>query len=244
MSQTLNWFVRQTSDVETHIVAVERLTEYSDARDDFPYESEWESDIKLEPSWPSSGRLTMSKFTLRYRPELPPAVDGITLDIAGGQKIGICGRTGSGKSTLVLSLFRLVESDDDSKFEIDGVDCKSLGLHQLRKQLTIIPQEATLFSATLRRNLDPFDEYSDDEIWRAIEMAHLKTMTDELEHGLDHELAEGGANLSAGQRQLVCLARALLSQRVSTIYTPIFYKILRCRKIQKFIIQWSLINSG
>ena len=86
MSQTLNWFVRQTSDVETHIVAVERLTEYSDARDDFPFESEWESDVKLEPSWPKSGRLAMKKFTLRYRPELPPAVDGITLDIAGGEK--------------------------------------------------------------------------------------------------------------------------------------------------------------
>ena len=210
MSQTLNWFVRQTSDVETHIVAVERLTEYSDSRADFPFEKPWDSDVKVTEEWPQSGKLTMDKFTLRYRPELPPAVDAISIEIKGGEKIGICGRTGSGKSTLVLSLFRLVESDETSSFMIDGVDCRAIGLHQLRKQLTIIPQEATLFSATLRRNLDPFDEYTDEEIWNAIELAHLKTWTDQLDKGLEYEVSEGGANLSAGQRQLVCLARALL----------------------------------
>ena len=218
MSQTLNWFVRQTSDVETHIVAVERLTEYSDSRTDFPFEKSWDSDIKLDKTWPASGQLNMENFTLRYRPELPPAVNSISLQINGGEKIGICGRTGSGKSTLVLSLFRLVESDEKSKFLIDNVDCRELGLHQLRKQLTIIPQEATLFSATLRKNLDPFDEYSDEEIWKAIELSHLKNFTDELEKGLEHELAEGGANLSAGQRQLVCLARALLRSRSKNIF--------------------------
>jgi len=156
----------------------------------------------------------MKDFTLRYRPELPPAVNSISLDIKGGEKIGICGRTGSGKTTLALSLFRLVESDEKSIFLIDNVDCCEIGLHQLRKQLTIIPQEPALFSATLRKNLDPFDEYSDDEIWKAVELSHLKLWTNELENGLEHELAEGGANLSAGQRQLVCLARALLRSRL------------------------------
>ena len=127
MSQTLNWFVRQTSDVETHIVAVERLTEYGDARDQFPYEKPWVSDVKLDPKWPQKGHVTFDNFTLRYRPELPPAIDKISVDISGGEKIGICGRTGSGKSTLVLSLFRLVEADEDSKFLIDGVDCRKIG---------------------------------------------------------------------------------------------------------------------
>ena len=127
MSQTLNWFVRQTSDVETHIVAVERLTEYGDAREQFPYEKPWNSDIKIDPKWPQKGHVTFDNFTLRYRAELPPAIDKITVDISGGEKVGICGRTGSGKSTLVLSLFRLVEADEDSKFLIDDIDCREIG---------------------------------------------------------------------------------------------------------------------
>ena len=117
-----------------------------------------------------------------------------------------------------------MEAEEKSRFIIDGVDCREIGLHDLRfapesslvsnfffrKKLTIIPQEATLFSATLRKNLDPFGEYSDADIWRAIELSHLKGFTDTLAKGLDHDIAEGGGNLSAGQRQLVCLARALL----------------------------------
>ncbi|CAG5076674.1 Oidioi.mRNA.OKI2018_I69.PAR.g8517.t2.cds [Oikopleura dioica] len=209
MSQTLNWAVRQTSDLENHAVAVERLLEYTD-KDEFPHEAEWEGKDKLLESWPDKGELKMENFSLRYRKNLPPALDDLSITIKGGEKIGICGRTGSGKSTFVLSLFRLVEAEEKSSFIIDGVDCREIGLHDLRKKLTIIPQEATLFSATLRKNLDPFGEYSDADIWRAIELSHLKGFTDTLAKGLDHEIAEGGGNLSAGQRQLVCLARALL----------------------------------
>ena len=138
MSQTLNWFVRQTSDVETHIVSVERLAEYSDDRENFPFEKEWNSGIKLDTSWPQSGQVKLSNFTLRYKSDLPPAVDRVALDIKGGEKIGICGRTGSGKSTLGLSLFRLVEADEGSNFELDGIDCMELGLHQLRIGLKIL----------------------------------------------------------------------------------------------------------
>ncbi|CAG5076678.1 Oidioi.mRNA.OKI2018_I69.PAR.g8518.t1.cds [Oikopleura dioica] len=178
--------------------------------DEFPHEAEWEGKDKLLESWPDKGELKMENFSLRYRKNLPPALDDLSITIKGGEKIGICGRTGSGKSTFVLSLFRLVEAEEKSSFIIDGVDCREIGLHDLRKKLTIIPQEATLFSATLRKNLDPFGEYSDADIWRAIELSHLKGFTDTLAKGLDHEIAEGGGNLSAGQRQLVCLARALL----------------------------------
>nr|AAT47868.1 multidrug resistance protein [Oikopleura dioica] len=153
---------------------------------------------------------SIGNFSLRYRKNLPPELDDLRITIKGGEKIGICGRTGSGKSTFVLSLFRLVEAEEKSSFIIDGVDCRKIGLHDLRKKLTIIPQEATLFSATLRKNLGPFGEYSDAEIWRAIELSHLKSFTGTLAKGLDHEIAEGGGNLSTGQRQLVCLARALL----------------------------------
>jgi ABC-type multidrug transport system fused ATPase/permease subunit len=237
MSQTLNWAVRQTSDLENHAVAVERLLEYTD-KEEFPHEAEWQGKDKIMESWPDKGELKMEKFSLRYRKNLPPALNDLSITIKvwnlvdlnvrnafqGGEKIGICGRTGSGKSTFVLSLFRLVEAEENSSFIIDGVDCREIGLHDLRflvhfvfiwqillrKKLTIIPQEATLFSATLRKNLDPFGEYSDAEIWRAIELSHLKSFTDSLAKGLDHEIAEGGGNLSAGQRQLVCLARALL----------------------------------
>jgi len=209
MSQTLNWAVRQTSDLENHAVAVERLLEYTD-KEEFPHEAECQGKDKILESWPDKGELKMENFSLRYRKNLPPALDDLSITIKGGEKIGICGRTGSGKSTFVLSLFRLVEAEEKSSFIIDGVDCRKIGLHDLRKKLTIIPQEATLFSATLRKNLDPFGEYSDAEIWRAIELSHLKSFTDTLAKGLDHEIAEGGGNLSAGQRQLVCLARALL----------------------------------
>ncbi|XP_031639952.1 multidrug resistance-associated protein 1-like, partial [Contarinia nasturtii] len=125
------------------------------------------------------------------------------------EKVGIVGRTGAGKSSLTLALFRIVEAAGGS-IVIDGQDISKLGLHTLRSRLTIIPQDPVLFSGPLRFNLDPFAEKSDDEIWRALELAHLKSFVEETSLGLNHEVAEGGENLSVGQRQLVCLARALL----------------------------------
>lgn len=125
------------------------------------------------------------------------------------KKIGIVGRTGAGKSSLTVALFRLVEPAQGS-IKIDGIDITSMGLHELRTKLTIIPQDPVLFSGTLRINLDPFNFHTDDEIWKVLELAHLKDYANTLEKGLAHEVAEGGENLSVGQRQLVCLARALL----------------------------------
>ena len=123
--------------------------------------------------------------------------------------MGIVGRTGAGKSTLTVALFRLVEAAQGN-IRIDGKKISDLGLHDLRSKLTIIPQDPVLFSGSLRMNLDPFSSYSDQQVWAALEQAHLKQFVTELEAGLDHEVQEGGENLSLGQKQLVCLARALL----------------------------------
>lgn len=117
--------------------------------------------------------------------------------------------TGAGKSSLTLALFRIIESAGGTII-IDGEDISKLGLHTLRSRLTIIPQDPVLFSGSLRLNLDPFEQKSDEEVWRALELAHLKSFVSGLPTGLDHEVTEGGENLSVGQRQLVCLARALL----------------------------------
>ena len=122
--------------------------------------------------------------------------------------MGIVGRTGAGKSSLIASLFRLAEPE--GQIIIDGIDIKSIGLHDLRSKIAIIPQDPVLFSGSLRRNLDPFDEYSDEVIWSALEAAKLKECVSDLSAGLDSTMAEGGSNLSVGQRQLVCLARAIL----------------------------------
>jgi ABC-type multidrug transport system fused ATPase/permease subunit len=119
------------------------------------------------------------------------------------------GRTAAGKSSLTLALFRILESNY-GKINIDGVDINKIGLHDLRNKLTIIPQDPVLFSGTLRMNLDPFETYSDEKIWEALEQAHLKEFVQGLHRGLEFECSEGGENISVGQRQLVCLARALL----------------------------------
>merc|ERR1711973_728879 len=123
--------------------------------------------------------------------------------------VGIVGRTGAGKSSLTLGLFRIIEAAG-GKIVIDGIDISDLALHALRSRITIIPQDPVLFSGSLRMNLDPFNSYSDEEVWNALEHAHLKTFAKSLPALLDHEVSEGGENLSIGQRQLVCLARALL----------------------------------
>lgn len=127
----------------------------------------------------------------------------------GGEKIGIVGRTGAGKSSLTLGLFRINEAAS-GEIIIDGCNIAKIGLHDLRFKITIIPQDPVLFSGSLRMNLDPFEKYSDEEIWTSLELAHLKNFVTGLPDKLNHECAEGGENLSIGQRQLVCLARALL----------------------------------
>uniref|UniRef100_A0A673A259 Multidrug resistance-associated protein 1 n=1 Tax=Sphaeramia orbicularis TaxID=375764 RepID=A0A673A259_9TELE len=206
LTASLTWLVRMSSDVETNIVAVERVKEYSDTEK----EAEWRHEPSgLNTGWPTVGCIDIQDFGLRYRHDMDLAIHNITIHINGGEKVGIVGRTGAGKSSLTLGLFRIIEAAEGHIF-IDGVDIAKMGLHELRSRITIIPQDPVLFSGSLRMNLDPFDSYSDDEVWTALEFSHLKDFVSGLPDKLNHECSEGGENLSVGQRQLLCLARALL----------------------------------
>ncbi|XP_034519018.1 canalicular multispecific organic anion transporter 1 [Ailuropoda melanoleuca] len=205
ITQTLNWLVRMTSEIETNIVAVERINEYIKVENEAP----WVTDKRPPAGWPSKGEIHFNNYQVRYRPELDLVLRGITCDIRSMEKIGVVGRTGAGKSSLTNALFRILEAAG-GQIIIDGVDIASIGLHDLREKLTIIPQDPILFSGTLRMNLDPFNNHSDEEIWKALELAHLKSFVSGLQLGLSHEVTEAGDNLSIGQRQLLCLARALL----------------------------------
>ncbi|XP_053494146.1 multidrug resistance-associated protein 1 [Ictalurus furcatus] len=202
----LSWIVRSWTDVENNIVSVERVKEYADT----PKEAEWSSeDISLPLAWPQTGTIEFQDYGLQYRKGLEFALKGISLHIQEKEKIGIVGRTGAGKSSLALGIFRILEAAKGEIY-IDGVNIANLGLHDLRSRITIIPQDPVLFSGSLRMNLDPFDAYSDEEVWSALELAHLKHFVSGLPDKLNYECSEGGENLSLGQRQLVCLARALL----------------------------------
>ncbi|XP_057264325.1 multidrug resistance-associated protein 1 isoform X3 [Pezoporus wallicus] len=202
----LNWLVRMSSELETNIVAVERVKEYAEMEK----EAEWSIEQTAPAStWPEEGKIEFRGYGLRYREDLDLVLKSINVTINGGEKIGIVGRTGAGKSSLTLGLFRINEAAE-GEIIIDGVNIAKIGLHDLRFKITIIPQDPVLFSGTLRMNLDPFDQHSDEDIWRSLELAHLKNFVSSLPAKLNHDCAEGGENLSVGQRQLVCLARALL----------------------------------
>eukprot|EP00095_Tigriopus_kingsejongensis_P012175 snap_masked-scaffold1304_size49437-processed-gene-0.4 protein:Tk12175 transcript:snap_masked-scaffold1304_size49437-processed-gene-0.4-mRNA-1 annotation:"multidrug resistance-associated protein 1 isoform x3" len=204
---TLNWMIRMLCELETNSVALERILEYTHN------ESEAEWDLPLDPkvghTWPTEGAVSFKSYATRYRNGLDLVLKGIDMEVRSNEKIGICGRTGAGKSSLTLSLFRIIEAVK-GRILIDGQDIAQLGLHTLRSRITIIPQDPVLFTGNLRFNLDPNEIHSDGEIWSALDHAHLKGHISDLKLGLYHEISEGGENFSVGQRQLICLARALL----------------------------------
>lgn len=206
VTMSLNWMVRMTSDLESNIVAVERVKEYSETQTEAPWEV---LEKKPPPDWPSLGNVEFVDYSVRYREGLDLVLRNISLKVRGGEKIGIVGRTGAGKSSMTLCLFRLLEAAG-GEIVVDDVKISEIGLHDLRSKLTIIPQEPVLFSGTLRMNLDPFEKYSDEEVWKALELSHLQKFVTNQPAKLELECSEGGENLSVGQRQLVCLARALL----------------------------------
>ncbi|KAH9796207.1 ABC transporter C family member 2 [Citrus sinensis] len=206
ITSLLTAVLRLASLAENSLNAVERVGNYIELPSEAPLVIE---SNRPPPGWPSSGSIKFEDVVLRYRPELPPVLHGLSFTIPPSDKVGIVGRTGAGKSSMLNTLFRIVELER-GRILIDGFDIAKFGLMDLRKILGIIPQSPVLFSGTVRFNLDPFSEHSDADLWEALERAHLKDAIRRNSLGLDAQVSEAGENFSVGQRQLLSLSRALL----------------------------------
>eukprot|EP00927_Polykrikos_kofoidii_P030793 TRINITY_DN26508_c0_g1_i1.p1 TRINITY_DN26508_c0_g1~~TRINITY_DN26508_c0_g1_i1.p1 ORF type:complete len:1381 (+),score=229.47 TRINITY_DN26508_c0_g1_i1:141-4283(+) len=206
MGLYMQWGAQVAADLEQRFIGIARILDYTD---NIAPEAEWIlTEEHLTDAWPKGGSVSMTNVELRYRPTLEPALKGVSFEINNGEKVGIVGRTGSGKSTLIVALLRMAEFDGTIK--IDGVDISLVGLHTLRQRITMIPQDPVVFGGTLRSNLDPLElEKSDVSLQSSIDHVCLREEVDRL-GGLDHQVAEGGTNFSVGQRQLIGIARAIL----------------------------------
>lgn len=207
MSKILPWTVKHMSHLEDALLSVESVLQYFNNEREASWQTQ--SHHKLEHSWPSEGMIEFVNYSCRYRPGLDLAIRGMNLKILAAAKVGIVGRTGAGKSTIASAVLRLVEASE-GVILIDDLDIKPIGLHDLRTRITIIPQDSLLMSGTVRWNLDPTSRSSDEEIWHCLQVAHLHDVVSKLPQQLDHTVSEGGNNFSSGQKQLFCLARALL----------------------------------
>ncbi|RDX92677.1 ABC transporter C family member 10, partial [Mucuna pruriens] len=206
LNSSLILSIQSQCQLANYIISVERLNQY------MHIQSEAEEVIKTKRpplNWPDEGEVEINDLQVRYRLDGPLILHGITCTFKAGHKIGIVGRTGSGKSTLIGSLFRLVEPAG-GKIVVDGIDISSIGLHDLRSHFGVIPQDPTLFNGTVRYNLDPLSQHSDQEIWEVLGKCQLQEVVREKEEGLNSSVVEDGSNWSMGQRQLFCLGRAIL----------------------------------
>ncbi|GJN09844.1 hypothetical protein PR202_ga27889 [Eleusine coracana subsp. coracana] len=191
-----------------YVNPIERIKQFTN----IPSEAEWSIKGCLPvANWPTNGAIDVTDLKVRYRPNSPLVLKGITIGIHAGEKIGVVGRTGSGKSTMYQAMFRIVEPDE-GKIVIDGIDISTLGLHDLRSKLGIIPQEPVLFEGTIRSNIDPLNHYSDHDIWLALDRCQLKDVVATKPEKLDAPVVDNGENWSVGQRQLLCLGRIMLKQ--------------------------------
>jgi len=216
VTQALNRVVRMSSRIESDIVSIERVEEYSSLPSEAPVIIESNRPSK---EWPHNGALSFDHYSTRYRDDLDLVLKDINISINPREKIGIVGRTGAGKSSLTLAIFRIIEAVE-GKIIIDDINTGEIGLYDLRSKLSIIPQDAQIFEGTIRSNLDPIDQYPDDDLWNALRLSHLADYVNVMYKSLEDKssvhynpllikLSEGGSNLSVGQRQLMCLARAL-----------------------------------
>ena len=205
LTRDLQWGVRQSAEVENLMTSVERVMEYTQLDQEGT-----QSTPALSPGsdWPSQGVIRFSDVRLSYAKGEKEVLRGVNFQTAPHEKIGIVGRTGAGKSSLLTALFRMAEPVGN--ILIDDVEVLNIGLQDLRSKISIIPQDPLLFTGALRRNLDPFEEHTDQEVWTVLQEVNLKDAVSNLKEGLNTEISEGGSNFSVGQRQLVCLARAIL----------------------------------
>ncbi|KAL7114288.1 hypothetical protein ACP275_04G111200 [Erythranthe tilingii] len=206
LNNSLVFSINNQCNLSNYIVSVERIGQYMNIPSEAP---EVIDDNRPPVEWPSEGKVEIQHLEIRYRRDAPLVLRAISCTFEGGHKIGIVGRTGSGKSTLIGALFRLVEPSG-GKIIVDGIDITKIGLHDLRSRFGIIPQDPTLFTGTVRFNLDPLAQHTDKEIWEVLGKCQLKDTVHEKEGGLDSPVMEDGSNWSMGQRQLFCLGRALL----------------------------------
>uniref|UniRef100_A0A7N8XUN0 Multidrug resistance-associated protein 4 n=1 Tax=Mastacembelus armatus TaxID=205130 RepID=A0A7N8XUN0_9TELE len=198
------WGVRQSAEVENMMTSVERVVEYTELESEGP----WETRQRPPPDWPSKGLVTFDQVDFSHTVDGPPVLRDVKVTFRPKEKVGIVGRTGAGKSSLIAALFRLAEPQ--GKIYIDSVLTSEIGLHDLRQKMSIIPQDPVLFTGSMRKNLDPFNQHTDEELWNSLQEVQLKSVVEELPAKLETVLAESGSNFSVGQRQLVCLARAIL----------------------------------
>ncbi|XP_036005136.1 ATP-binding cassette sub-family C member 9 isoform X1 [Fundulus heteroclitus] len=203
----LNWVVRNLADLEVQMAAVKKVNSFLGTESE-NYEGSMDAS-QVPENWPHDGEIKIHDLCVRYDPMLKPVLKHVNAYIKPGQKVGICGRTGSGKSSLSLAFFNMVDIFE-GKIVIDGIDICKLPLQTLRSRLSIILQDPVLFSGSIRFNLDPERKCTDDRLWEALEIAQLKNMVKALPGGLDAVVTEGGENFSVGQRQLFCLARAFV----------------------------------
>jgi ABC-type multidrug transport system fused ATPase/permease subunit len=228
-------FINNFTELELKMNGIERVKYYTEVSSEAPYDAA-ESDsgdgggggggrgsssnssdsgggawqLVVPPAnWPQHARVVFRGVSARYRKGLDLVLNDVSFTVEGGTKIGVCGRTGSGKSSMMLTLFRILELDSGT-IEIDGIDTRSLGLSRLRQAIAMLPQDPTLFSGSIRQNLDPFGKHDDGALWRSLEQAELRETIEELPEMLDQNVGDGGEMLSVGQRQLLCLARAVL----------------------------------
>ncbi|KAH9513984.1 Multidrug resistance-associated protein 5 [Bulinus truncatus] len=206
MSSLFQFTARMAVETEARFSSVQRILEYCNLQEQEPAV---DRHSKQPTEWPREGSIKFDDVKLRYRANTPLALKGLTFQVEAHKKIGIVGRSGAGKTSLTAALFRLVELES-GRITVDDIDIATVSLGDLRSKLSIIPQDPVLFAGSLRYNLDPFQQFSDSDLWQALENCHAAQMVRSLEHQLDTDVKESGDNFSVGEKQLLCLVRALL----------------------------------